>query len=440
MMLLDAEAKRSTPARPRGEAAVRIPALVALLALSLLLCVLAARQARAQGHGQAGHEPASAAEAHAGESVELSLPVPAAGDTLAGGAADADHGTGERGAEGHGATAGGTPSHGEATASDPHGDPAHSESSHAAGAHAAGAHGEGEHGGGHGGGAHIELPNWVGLLREYGGLNPTTARRLGVFENSIFAMSAGLLLTILCLLIFRRLQTMPGRAQAFAELIVETVDSTVKVVIGPQGRHYTPFIGTLFLYLLFMNYSGLIPFAKAPTSNWINNVSLSLCVFLYVQYTGLRKNGPWGYFKHLCGSPKDAVGWAMSPLMLFLELFGELIKPISLSLRLFGNIFGEDTLLAIFAILGVISLSAFHLPIGLPLHFPFMLLSLLLGLIQAVVFSLLSTVYIAMMLPHEHHGEHAAEHAPAGHAAAGHGQATAHAAAGAHAPVRSAAH
>jgi F-type H+-transporting ATPase subunit a len=231
-----------------------------------------------------------------------------------------------------------------------------------------------------------------------------------MFENCIFAMSAGLVLTIAFLLVFRRLSTMPGRPQAFAEMVVETIDNMVKVVIGPRGRHYTPFVGTLFLYLLFMNYSGLIPLSKAATSTWINNFSLALCVFLYVQYTGLRKNGLWGYVKHMCGSPQDIVGWVLSPLMLFLEIFGELIKPVSLSLRLFGNIFGEDMLLAIFAMLGVASLSKLGLPVGIPLHLPFMLLSMLLGFIQAMVFALLATVYIALMLPHEHHDEHEDAH------------------------------
>jgi len=126
-------------------------------------------------------------------------------------------------------------------------------------------------------------------------------------------------------------------------------------------------------------------------------------VFLYVQWTGIRKNGFLGWLHHLCGSPKDVVGWALAPLMFFLEAFGELIKPISLSLRLFGNIFGEDMLLAIFALLGVLMLSATGLPFGLPLHLPFLMLSLLLGFIQAMVFSLLSAVYISMMLPHDEH-------------------------------------
>jgi F-type H+-transporting ATPase subunit a len=155
----------------------------------------------------------------------------------------------------------------------------------------------------------------------------------------------------------------------------------------------------------------LIPLGKSPTATLINNASIAICVFLYVQYTGIRRNGIGGYLHHLAGSPKDAVGWAISPLMFFLEVIGEFIKPMSLSLRLFGNIFGEDTLLAVFALLGVVVLSMIGSPVGFPLHLPFFFLAMLLGLIQALVFSLLTTVYISLMLPHDEHGhEHAAAH------------------------------
>jgi F-type H+-transporting ATPase subunit a len=161
----------------------------------------------------------------------------------------------------------------------------------------------------------------------------------------------------------------------------------------------------------------LIVLGKSPTATLINNASIALCVFLYVQYTGIRRNGIGGYFHHLAGSPKDVVGWCLSPLMFLLEVVGELIKPMSLSLRLFGNIFGEDTLLAVFALLGVVVIAfipgigdQWWMP-GVPLHLPFLFLSMLLGLIQALVFSLLTAVYITLMLPHEHHDdEHAAAH------------------------------
>jgi F-type H+-transporting ATPase subunit a len=110
----------------------------------------------------------------------------------------------------------------------------------------------------------------------------------------------------------------------------------------------------------------------------------------------------------------------MVPLILPLHVIGEIAKPLSLSLRLFGNIMGEDVLLGVFAMLGVSVLAFTHLPIGIPLHLPFILLSMLLSTIQALVFTLLSTIYFLQMMPHEHeegHGDaHGAEHGGAQHA------------------------
>jgi len=169
-----------------------------------------------------------------------------------------------------------------------------------------------------------------------------------------------------------------------------------------------------------MNMSGLVPGLKSSTSNLNVTLGMAITVFCYVQITGLRELGPLGYLHHMAGSPHDTIGWAMSVLMFPLHVMEELIKPISLSLRLFGNILGEDALIGVFVLLGVACTnlmfgSGFELaaalrheahvsiPIGLPLQVPFMLLALLTGTIQALVFSLLSTIYIFMMLPHEEH-------------------------------------
>ena len=140
---------------------------------------------------------------------------------------------------------------------------------------------------------------------------------------------------------------------------------------------------------------------KSPTSNLNTTVALAVTVFFYVQGTGIRENGVFGYLDHLMGSPRDFVGWFMVPLNLPLHILQELIKPLSLSLRLFGNILGEDSLIAAFVTLGIGALAFFHLPFGIPFQFPFLMLALLTGTIQAVVFSLLSTIYISLMLPHE---------------------------------------
>jgi F-type H+-transporting ATPase subunit a len=86
-----------------------------------------------------------------------------------------------------------------------------------------------------------------------------------------------------------------------------------------------------------------------------------------------------------------------------MHLLGELIRPLSLSLRLFGNILGEDSLIAAFAGLGILAVSVLKIPVGVPLQVPFMLLAMLTGTIQALVFALLSTIYISLVLPQEEH-------------------------------------
>jgi F-type H+-transporting ATPase subunit a len=184
-------------------------------------------------------------------------------------------------------------------------------------------------------------------------------------------------------------------------------------ILGPeQGRRYLPFLGSLFIYILSMNLFGLIPFMDSPTSNLNVTVALALVVFVFSQWIGFRELGVIGYFDHLMGNPRTFIGWLLVPLMLPIHVMGELAKPISLSCRLFGNIFGEDMLLVAFATLGVTTLSFSHLPFGLPLQLPFLFLALLTSTLQALVFTVLSTIYFLLMLPHDdraHEGE--AQHA-----------------------------
>jgi len=154
-----------------------------------------------------------------------------------------------------------------------------------------------------------------------------------------------------------------------------------------------------------MNYGGLVPFLKSPTASLNTTLSMAICVFLYVQWTGIRSFGPLGYLDHLAGSPRDLVGFILIPLMLPLHIVGELVKPMSLSLRLFGNVTGEDVLLAVFVGLGVGLAGAFvhGAPFGVPLQAIVYPLLLIFGFIQALVFTLLSTIYFYMMLPHDEH-------------------------------------
>jgi F-type H+-transporting ATPase subunit a len=183
--------------------------------------------------------------------------------------------------------------------------------------------------------------------------------------------------------------------------VVESLHNFIIGILGPEGKRYVPFLGSLFVYILAMNLSGVLPGGKSPTASPNTTVALALCVFLYSNYIGLTKNGPIGYVKHLAGSPQSPVEWAFVPIMLPIHILGEIAKPVSLSLRLFGNVTGEDVLLFAFVSLGIGALSFMNSPIGIPFQFPFILLAFLTSFIQALVFTLLSTIYILLWLPHE---------------------------------------
>lgn len=219
---------------------------------------------------------------------------------------------------------------------------------------------------------------------------------------------------------FRQALRAPTRAQAFIEWVVESFDGFCKGVLGEvEGRRYMPYIATLFSLILVSNLMGLIPGLKPPTSSLVITLSLALCTFIVVQGTAWFKLGFLNYVYHLAGQPKDAIGWGLSPLFLTLEIISDfLAKPMSLALRLFGNILGKDILFGAFMGMGIALVGAINHDlgeyVGIPLTIPFYALGLLLSTIQALVFSLLSMIYIMMVLPHDHHGHddhgHGAEH------------------------------
>lgn len=255
-------------------------------------------------------------------------------------------------------------------------------------------------GGGHEGPP--ELPNIISLIWGH-------ASTPGHWMNVIFAMVMAILLSITALRVAKHRAMVPGKFQNVVEMLVQGLDDFFHSIIGKEARTFTPFLGTLFIYIFAMNVFGLIPGMMSPTGGMYavnTTIALALCVFFYVQYTGIRRLGLVKYIDHLMGEPRDAIGWVLVPLNLPIHIIGELAKPMSLSLRLFGNITGEDVLIAVFVGLGVSALSFMHSPVGLPLHVPFIFLAILTSLIQALVFTLLSSIYFLMMLPH-HEEEHA---------------------------------
>lgn len=238
-----------------------------------------------------------------------------------------------------------------------------------------------------------ELPNLVTLLAEKLEGTPF-AQFLHIWENVIFSLIIVCAISIVAYLAARKNALIPNRLQTFIEIVVGSLDDFVCGILGPKGSKYTPFIGTLFIYILAMNLFGLVPFMKSSTSSLSTTAALAICVFLYVQYTGIKEMGPLGYLDHLMGNPRGIIAFSIFiPIILFvIHIITEFVRPLSLTLRLGSNILAEDKLLAISAGFGMV---------GVPLLLFSMFLMILSGLIQAVVFSLLSTVYFALALSHE---------------------------------------
>ena len=258
-----------------------------------------------------------------------------------------------------------------------------------------------------------ELPNAITVLRQRWHEQPAVAW-LHHWENLVFSSTIAVAMVLVAWRWARRPSRLPRGMQNGLELLVEGIDTFVRGVIGRAGRQHTPFIGTLFLYIWLSNLSGLIPGFKSSTSSLNTTIGLALVVFCYVQWVRVKTLGLLGYLDHMAGSPRITNPWLL-PLMipvhvlLFgLELMGEFVKPISLSLRLGINVFAEDVLLAVLTGLGLTLSAGLHLPAAVPIPLQFFVVPLVLifSTVQALVFSLLSAVYIALMLPHASHAAH----------------------------------
>jgi F-type H+-transporting ATPase subunit a len=263
--------------------------------------------------------------------------------------------------------------------------------------------------------AATELPNWLVILHDF---NPNNAAITWLEKNQIivFAWIAGFVFLFVSWLAMRKPKMVPGPFQNAIEWMVESMEEVCGGLLGPQIDKHFPIIGALFFYILTINMLGIIPGMKSATSSLDLTLALALITFLYVQFWGVKNLGIVGYLDHLAGSPRDAIGWMMLPVMLPVHILGELAKPVSLSCRLFGNIFGEDTLIVVFvgatALCLKASLTALAVPPMAGITALFMMLQTLTSIVQALIFSLLATVYLYMMLPHE---EHAPEEAHAAH-------------------------
>lgn len=250
-----------------------------------------------------------------------------------------------------------------------------------------------------------ELPNLLSLLYRH---FPTSrwALFLHHYENLIFSLFTATLTTSLVIFAAQKRKMVPALLQNYVEYFLESFRSLINGILGAQGDRYVPFLATLFIYILSMNVMGLIPLMKSPSASLNVTIGLAICVFFLVQYLQLRNRGIFGYLYHLAGEPEGFLGWIAVPLLLPIEIINQLARPLTLSLRLFGNITGEEILIVAFSGLGVMVSSWIGSPIGLPFQIPFMLLAILTSTMQALVFTLLSTVYILLSAEHEKESSH----------------------------------
>ncbi|MHC1721918.1 MAG: F0F1 ATP synthase subunit A [Aminipila sp.] len=217
---------------------------------------------------------------------------------------------------------------------------------------------------------------------------------MGITNAMITSSVITLILCFLAILAGRHMEMIPSGLQNVMEVVVEKLSDFFTDLMGEYaGRKYFPLVATLFLYVLLCNYSGLLPLSgelpglKAPTSSINFPLGLALIVFCSIQVVGIRESHGLKFYKHLF----EPIAF-LFPLM----LLEELVKPVSLTLRLYGNIFGEESVTGVF--FGMV-------PLGLPVLMQ--IFSVLMGLIQAMVFSLLAGIYIAGAAEH---GAEAHEH------------------------------
>jgi len=259
----------------------------------------------------------------------------------------------------------------------------------------------------------LELPAPAVLWRASG---PVAEQPLGLITvdvsitNTILTMWIVSVVVILLLFAMTRGRAMvPGKVQNAMEYIWEQIEGFGMSLGGPEARPYIMLFAGFFLYILLSNWSGLIPpigkleQLRAPTSDLNITLGLALCSFFFFEYQGFRKLGVGGYLSKFfpLGEFRNGIGAGIIAMFVGLvELMLEFVKPITLSMRLFGNIYGGEVAL------GVITALTFAIiPMAL------IALELLLNLVQALIFATLTLMFTLAAI--EHHGgedEHQAEH------------------------------
>ena len=205
------------------------------------------------------------------------------------------------------------------------------------------------------------------------------------YKHIFYTWCAMIILFTVGFLLRGRMKLVPTGLQNLIEVVIGGLEEFTVATVGEKGRKIFPLLCAIFLFILVQNLLGLIPFCDAPTANINTNAAMAIFVFCYYNFVGLKTWGP-GYIKHFMGPMLPLV-----PLMLPIELISHAARPLSLTLRLFGNIRGEEiVLLLFFTMAPVVS--------TLPTYFLFFIAKSL----QAFIFYMLTMIYLQGAMEHAH--------------------------------------
>ena len=251
----------------------------------------------------------------------------------------------------------------------------------------------------------------------------------GIPDHVTYTWIAMILLSVVAFVASRNVQLVPRGVQNFLEMVLEQFQQMIDDVIGPEGRPYLPLIATLGLFILVTNLMSLVPGMNGPTTSLNTTAACALVVFFSYHWIGMRKQGALTYLAHFAGP----VPLALKPLMFVIEVISHLARPLSLTLRLFGNMFGGHVLIAIiFFLMGFDGLLGWALSgsaigaiggsLGTAVMIAFTVgflypLKILVSFLQAFIFVMLTMLYISGAIEEAEHGgeHHGAEHQPAHH-------------------------
>jgi F-type H+-transporting ATPase subunit a len=268
------------------------------------------------------------------------------------------------------------------------------------------------------------LPLKAGACPETHGEAPSLAKGcldLSITKHMVMMWIAAILLLLLFLRGSHRdrKQLVPkGSTANLLELLVVFVrdEMAIKNIGKEHGPRYTPFLLSIFFFILAMNLLGLVPWMAAATGNLAVTAGLALCTFFITQLAAIRAAGFGTYLKHLTGG----VHWALWPIMIPVEILGLFTKPFALTVRLFANMLAGH--IVIFFLLGLIfvlqnaAVAFVSVPFAMAIYF----LEIFVAFVQAYIFTMLSSLFIGMGVAMAHHSEHDAHHEDGHHVEGSH--------------------